>query len=60
MIAIDPEAALELLDARDFYENARPGLGAIFEIVAQRTLDAIESDQERFPAHPFALIPRTR
>lgn len=54
MIEVDPEAALELLDARDYYERARPGLGAIFELVAQRTLDAIESAPERFPAHPFA------
>lgn len=57
MIEVDPEAALELLDARDYYEGARPGLGAIFELVAQRTLDAIESAQERFPAHPFATTP---
>jgi hypothetical protein len=32
MIEVDPEAALELLDARDYYERARPGLGAVFEL----------------------------
>jgi hypothetical protein len=57
VIEIDPEAALELLDARDYYERARPGLGAVFELVAQRTLDAIESSPEQFPAHPFATTP---
>ena len=60
MIEVDPEAALELLDARDYYERARPGLGTLFELVAQRTLDAIESAPERFPAHPFATTPRVR
>jgi hypothetical protein len=57
VIEVDPEAALELLDARDYCERARPGLGAIFELVAQRTLDAIESAPERFPAPPFATTP---
>ncbi len=49
VIEVDPEAALDLLEARDFYENARPGRGAIFELVAQRTLDAVEGAPERFP-----------
>jgi hypothetical protein len=60
VIEVDPEAALELLDARDHYERARPRLGAIFELVAQRTLDAIENAPERFPAHPFATTPGVR
>src|SRR5262245_29136376 len=50
MIEVDPEAVLELLDARDYYERARTGLGAVFELAAQRTLDAIEASPERFPA----------
>lgn len=54
MIEVDPEAALELLDARDYYERARPGLGAVFELAAQRTLDAIEAAPKRYPEHPFA------
>jgi hypothetical protein len=60
VIEVDPEAALELLDARDYYERARTGLGALFELAAQRTLDAIEDGPERFPAHRFATIPGVR
>lgn len=54
MIEVDPEAVLELLEARDFYERARTGLGALFELAAQRTLDAIEDAPERYPEHRFA------
>lgn len=60
MIEVDPEAALELLDARDYYENARSGLGALFELAAQRTLDAIEDAPERYPPHRFAATPGVR
>ncbi len=60
MIEVDPEAVLELLDARDYYEERRPGLGAVFELVAQRTLDAIEAAPSTFPEHPFAKTPGVR
>ena len=60
MIEIDPEAALELLEARDYYENARQGLGSLFERAVQRTLDAIEDGPERYPAHRFATTPGIR
>jgi len=60
MIEVDPEAVLEMLDARDYYERARSGLGAVFELVAQRTLDAIEAAPERYPAHRFAATPGVR
>lgn len=60
MIEIDPATALELLDARDYYENARRGLGALFELAAQRTLDAIEDAPERYPLHRFAATPGIR
>lgn len=60
MIEVDPEAVLEFLDARDYYERARTGLGAIFELAAQRTLDAIEDAPERYPAHRFAATPGVR
>lgn len=60
MIEVDPEAVLELLDARDYYERARTGLGATFELAAQRTLDAIEDAPERYPAHRFAAMPGVR
>ena len=60
MIEVDPEAALELLDARDDYEGARPGLGAVFELAAQRTLDAIEATPNKYPEHPFAATPGVR
>jgi hypothetical protein len=60
MIEVDPEAVLELLDARDYYERARSGLGAVFELAAQRTLDAIEAVPERYPAHRFAATPGVR
>lgn len=60
MIEVDPEAALELLDARNFYEQRRSGLGVIFELAAQRTLDAIEATPESYPSHPFAKTPGVR
>lgn len=60
MIEVDPEAALELLDARDYYERSRPGLGAVFELAAQRTLDAIEAAPNKYPEHPFAATPAVR
>ena len=60
MIEIDPAAALELLDARDHYENARSGLGSLFELAVQRTLGAIEDAPERYPAHRFAATPGIR
>ncbi|HET7502720.1 MAG TPA: hypothetical protein VFK02_16980 [Kofleriaceae bacterium] len=60
MIEVDPEAALELLDARDYYQKARSGLGAVFELAAQRTLDAIEAAPERYPLHRFARTPGVR
>jgi hypothetical protein len=60
MIEVDPEAAVELLDARDFYEQRRPGLGAVFELAAQTTLDAIESAPQTFPKHPFATTAGVR
>jgi hypothetical protein len=40
MIGIDPEAALEILDARDYYEARRAGLGLAFVTSANDTLDA--------------------
>jgi hypothetical protein len=60
MIEVDPEAMLELLDARDYYERARSGLGALFELVAQRTFDTIEDAPERYPVHRFAATPGVR
>jgi hypothetical protein len=42
MIQIDPEAALEILDARDYYEEERPGLGRSFCSAADGMLDRIE------------------
>ncbi|HET9625951.1 MAG TPA: hypothetical protein VFP84_31540 [Kofleriaceae bacterium] len=57
MIEVDPEAALEIFDARAYYETARTGLGSSFELAVQRTLDAIEDMPERFPLHRFAITP---
>ncbi|MGA3124990.1 MAG: hypothetical protein ABSF69_29985 [Polyangiaceae bacterium] len=57
MIGLDSEAALEILDARDFYEARRVGLGLAFVIAANDTLDAIETAPAGFPAHPFAGTP---
>lgn len=42
MIKIGPEAALELLAARDYYEEQRRELGEILRAAADRTLRAIE------------------
>jgi len=60
MIEVDPEAVLELLDARDYYERERAGLGAVFELAAQKTLDAIEAAPARYPPHRFAATPGVR
>jgi len=60
MIQIDPEAALEILDARDYYEAERPGLGRNFLLAADGLLDVIERDWMAFPLHPFARIPDVR
>lgn len=60
MIEVAPEAVLELLDARDCYERERPDLDAVFELAAQRTLDAIEAAPDRYPAHRFATMPGVR
>jgi hypothetical protein len=57
MIGIDPEAAFEILDARDFYEARREGLGRAFLASANDTLDAIEAAPVSFPGHPFAATP---
>jgi hypothetical protein len=57
MIGIDPEAALEILDARDFYDARRAGLGPAFVTAANDTLDAIDAAPAGFPAHPFAGTP---
>ncbi len=57
MIEMAPEAALELLDARDAYERARAGLGDAFEAAAQQTLDAIAAAPEPFAAHRFTTTP---
>jgi hypothetical protein len=60
MIVVDPEAALELLEARDYYEGQRPTLGGVFTLVAQRTLDGIEANPDRFPVHAFATTAGVR
>jgi hypothetical protein len=60
MIEIGPEAGFELLAARDYYEQQRPGLGAVFAAAAERTLDAIEEAPHAHPQHPFAATPGVR
>jgi toxin ParE1/3/4 len=60
MIQIDPEAGLEILDARDYYEAERPGLGRNFLLAADGLLDVIERDWMAFPVHPFARTPDVR
>ncbi len=60
MIGIDPEAALEILDARDFYEARREGLGPAFVDTSNAVLDAIEAAPASFPEHPFARTIGTR
>lgn len=54
MIALHPLAALDLLAAREFYARHRPGLGALFELAAERTMDAVEARPLSFAPHPFA------
>jgi hypothetical protein len=60
MIEVDPEAQVELLDARDFYETARPGLGLLFEVATHRTLDVVELSPLAFAVHPFATVQGVR
>ena len=49
-------AELELKEAMEFYESARPGLGAEFLAEVEATTDLIES----FPLAWTSLSPRTR
>ena len=49
MIAVDPEAVLDLLDARDDYDRERPGLGAVFELAAQRTPGSVSLGTRPLP-----------
>ncbi|WP_394822622.1 hypothetical protein [Pendulispora albinea] len=66
MIAIAPEAALEILESREFYESRRAGLGLAFQGAVNGMLDAIKNGPLGFPRHRFtthenvrrALFPR--
>jgi hypothetical protein len=60
MIAIHPAAALELMEGAAYYDTSSPGLGAMFEQVANRLLDQIESTPTLFPSHPFATTKSVR
>src|SRR5262245_7188993 len=52
MIEIGPDAVLERLAARDYYEQQRRGLGEIFRAAADRTLDAIEEAPRSYGPTP--------
>ena len=56
MIEIAPEAALELLDACAFYDAQHSGLGTVFRVVWQQTVDAVEAAPLAFPVHPFVQV----
>lgn len=53
-IDIDPDAALEIVEARDYYEAQRPGLGGLFTVALDATLSVIDAAPRLFPKHPFA------
>lgn len=40
-LVLRPQAEAELLDARDWYEDQRPGLGGVFATEVDRTLGGI-------------------
>lgn len=59
MIRIDPEAALEMIEARAYYRS-RGGDHEAFTIAAIQLIDEIEANPTTFAPHPFATTPGTR
>jgi plasmid stabilization system protein ParE len=50
-VQFHPAARAELRGARDWYEQAREGLGISFAEEVQRTIELIEEHPSRFPFH---------
>ena len=44
-----PEAEAELLDARDWYEAERVGLGAVFAAAVETTVTAVQQNPLAYP-----------
>ena len=48
-LVLRPQAEAEVLDARDWYEDQRPGLGDAFVMEVDRTLSAIVQAPIAYP-----------
>ena len=69
-LVFHPEALNELIEAADFYEGRRPGLGTEFESAVRSAFDVIQEHPLRWPLHradvrryrlkrfPFAILYR--
>ena len=44
-----PQANLEVLEARSWYENRRPGLGAEFRVAVDEAVELIAENPQAFP-----------
>ena len=44
-----PQAGIEVLEARSWYENRRPGLGAEFGVAVDALVERISENPEAFP-----------
>jgi plasmid stabilization system protein ParE len=44
-----PQAGIEVLEARSWYENRRPGLGAEFGVAVDVLVERISENPEAFP-----------
>jgi plasmid stabilization system protein ParE len=54
-VSFHPAAEAELLGARDWYEQARAGLGSAFADEIERIITLIEERPHRFPFHTDAI-----
>jgi plasmid stabilization system protein ParE len=49
MVILQPAARQDFLDAHDWYEQQRDGLGRAFESAVDQTLEMISASPESFP-----------
>jgi hypothetical protein len=54
-VRFHPAARAEVLGARDWYERARAGLGALFVTEVERVVGLIDDSPSRFPFHEDAI-----
>jgi len=58
-IVIKPEAAVDIREAFDYYEDNWPGLGSEFVDALDATLDVVQRGIERARCNPQECPPRT-